>query len=298
MSKLDFKEEPLDDIGEDGMIKSLPILDKDGEKSVIAVESNLPSIGKPSVATSTALFDLTNEETDDDSVAKPPTEILADSSSLGNDVSKPKETFVVKTIDIEVETVSDPALVAVQILSTDDQVNNDQSNSKVPVSNWLGRFLKTKRSVVDPNSLAPDIEPSNDTFLKEFADTYNTLNAVSTASKVKTSESISDDSSSSDEDDEDDETESERKRSSVTSQQDLALLSETDVLDLMETNGNKPEAAKQLIVNLFNLPYGADVEQVRYRCRLKSYIDGKLSFLPVWGWHPTVGWNVLEQVQA
>jgi hypothetical protein len=296
MSKLDFKEEPLDDIGENGEIKY--ILDKDGEKSVIAVESNLPSIGKPSAATSTALFDLTNEETDDDSVAKPPTEILADSSSLVNDVSKPKETFVVKTIDIEVETVSDPALVAVQILSTDDQVNNDQSNSKVPVSNWLGRFLKTKRSVVDPNSLAPDIEPSNDTFLKEFADTYNTLNAVSTASKVKTSESISDDSSSSDEDDEDDETESERKRSSVTSQQDLALLSETDVLDLMETNGNKPEAAKQLIVNLFNLPYGADVEQVRYRCRLKSYIDGKLSFLPVWGWHPTVGWNVLEQVQA
>lgn len=282
MSKLDFKEEPLDDdIGENGEIKSVPVLEKDGESSVIAVESNLPSTGKPSVA-STALFDLTNEETDDDSVAKTSKGTVADSSSLSNETSKPKDAFVVKTIDIEVETATDPALAAVQILSTDDQVNSnsDQSNSKVPVSNWLGRFLKTKRTVVDPNSLAPDIEPSHDTFLKEFAETYNTLNSNS---KEKPSESISDDSSS----DEDDEAEP-GKRLSVTSQQDLALLSETDVLDLMETNGNKPEASKQLIVNLFNLPYGADVEQVRHGClvqklfrrkdvlRITAGLDGRL----------------------
>lgn len=194
------------------------------------------SARKQGDSTSFQLFDLTHEEDDAEEVKSVPQR-----SSSGNSV----QDAVPLSSDSSIKLVE--AIETIPVVNV--QLQKPQSSSQ-QVSSWLGRFLGTKRSVIDPETLVPPLEVSNDVYLEQFAKTYNDLESPV--------EPI---------DDAEEEAGTRLFKDGVVHlnesgvDQDLSVF--VDPLDLMEAQENAASAAASTVtINLFNLPYTADIGHV------------------------------------
>lgn len=251
MSKLQFREESLE---LDGTISDTnPVVSLNKDKLTIeSVKGSLPIIRKSIQTTSSQLLDLTSGDNDNDDENNNVDVGHKDAQESKDTSIKETKPFTVKEIAIESTAVSSPINVEVEIVSAAKPPSRTTTTiiSNKSVSSWLGKFLENKRTVIDPNSLVPDIEVSNNTYLREFCEVYKVMHAgEDTNMPLKVAnESISDDSSSDEED--------------SKPHKELALLDGNDVLSLMDESQEKTTAEKSLPLNLFNLPYNTDVEQV------------------------------------
>jgi hypothetical protein len=252
-SKLSFEEDALvDDHNiEASSSKSESFFpefdDRQQHQEIESIKSNLPSVRNLISSSSSQLLDLGRTEVNDSSY-----EMVVKQNQLAQ-----CDDSLIKSVVVEITSSAKSDSVSVtNDLSASQQVGPNVTIQVVnkQMSNWLGRFLETKRTVIDPNSLAPDFEPSSDTYLQEFANAYNSYYKDS-VSTLKKQESISDDDSS-------DEDESPSAGNIIPSGDinDLAFLSTEDVLDMMDNDSSSK--LKLLPLSIFNLPYTITVEQV------------------------------------
>lgn len=195
------------------------------------------SARKQGGSTSFQLFDLTHEE-DDAEEAKSVPQL----SSSGNSVQDAAPLSSDSSTKL-VEAIETIPMVNVQL-------QKPQSSSQ-QVSSWLGRFLGTKRSVIDPETLVPPLEVSNDVYLEQFSKTYNDLESpvepIDDAEEEEAGARLFKDGVV------------HLNESGVD--QDLSVF--VDPLDLMEAQENAASAAASTVtINLFNLPYTADIGHV------------------------------------
>lgn len=191
---------------------------------------------KPAKSKSTGgsyeLFDLANDEDDH----PPPQETKLANEKRGKPVDVidlvekvPKSRAV--SLASAAKTV--PAVAAL-VPPVSSSLSNTLSIEKT--SSWLDRFVTSKRTYVDPSETVPDIEVSNDDYLREFSTSFTT-NVAKVTSNADDFEV------------------------------ELDPLPLTDVLALLdqaEKTGEEKTQQSTATINLYNLPYTCTADEVSY----------------------------------